>query len=80
MYGTPAASRSAANRWMTASGVSAEAIEFGHELFQCLPFIGLGLPQPDPGEGEFSDRLAHPAGGGKPRRATEPPLGFGLGT
>ena len=79
MYGIPAASRSAANRWMTASGVSAEAIEFGHELFQRLSFIGLGLPQPDPGEGEISDRLAHPAGGEKPLGATETPLGFGLG-
>ena len=33
---------------MTASGVSAEAIEFGHELFQRLSFIGLGVRPPTP--------------------------------
>jgi hypothetical protein len=48
-------------------------------LFQRLSFIGLGLPRPYPGQGEFPDRLAHPASGGKTLRATEAPLGFGLG-
>jgi hypothetical protein len=80
MYGIPAASSSVANRWMTASGDSAEAIEFGHELFQRLSFIGFGLPRPDPGEGEIPNRLAHPASGGKSLRATEALLGFGLRT
>jgi hypothetical protein len=79
MYGIPAASSSVAKRWMTASGDSAEAIEFSHKLFQRLSFIGLGLPRPYPGQGEFPDRLAHPASGGKTLRATEAPLGFGLG-
>jgi len=80
MYGIPAASSSVANRWMTASGDSAEAIELGHELFERLLFIGLGLPRLDPGKGEIPDRLTHPAGGGKALRTTEAPLGFGLGT
>jgi hypothetical protein len=49
-------------------------------LFQRLSFIGFGLSRPDPGEGEIPDGLAHPAGGVKTLRATEAPLGFGLGT
>jgi hypothetical protein len=49
-------------------------------LFQRLSFIGFGLPQSDPCEGEIPHRLAHPAGGGKTLRATESLLGFGLGT
>jgi hypothetical protein len=79
MYGIPAASSNAANRWMTASGVSAEVIELSHELFESLPLVGLGLPRPDPGQGELSCRLAHPAGGGETPLTTEAPLGFGLG-
>jgi hypothetical protein len=78
MYGTPAASNSAAKHWMTASGPSAEAIELDHELVQRLAVVWLALARLDSGEGKLANRLAHSTRGQQSPFAAEAALGFGL--
>jgi hypothetical protein len=78
MYGILAASSSDTNLRMTASGDSAEAIEFDEQLVLDAAFVELGVCGADPGDCELSLDLTHQACGSEALLAAQPALSLGL--
>ncbi len=65
-------------RWMTCSGVSTDAIEFGNEALQHCGSGEVGSSSLDTLEGELAEGLAHAARGQQSSFPTETALRLGL--